>query len=281
MASPVSMNVGGMGTGAGYGSGAGMGGAPGTGVAGMASPASMNLGGMGTASGSAVAAGTPGSLATSSGGAGNNATPSGNAAAMQANGQQAGGSVSAAGVARPDGYINGRPNDGNPPPAQPAASNSLAMVPAAPLLPGEYRPSEDPPKRDRDEIEKEEKEKKKHPYDKVKNDHNQEDWALRNSTRHAAAISRPVHVDCYPDRFVLVPDAGGEPRVILCENGGRRDADKFVAAVWEIMDTWGMAGREMYWRPILNFYVVPGAEPRMLDLTRSLEGSGLVIERKQ
>ena len=42
-----------------------------------------------------------------------------------------------------------------------------------------------------------------------------------------------------------------------------------------------MAGREMYWRPVLNFYVVPGAEPRMLDLTRSLEGSGLVIERKQ
>ena len=42
-----------------------------------------------------------------------------------------------------------------------------------------------------------------------------------------------------------------------------------------------MAGREMYWRPVLNFYVAPGAEPRMLDLTRSLEGSGLVIERKQ
>ncbi len=42
-----------------------------------------------------------------------------------------------------------------------------------------------------------------------------------------------------------------------------------------------MAGREMYWRPVLNFYVVPGGEPRMFDLTRSLEGSGLVIERKQ
>ena len=47
------------------------------------------------------------------------------------------------------------------------------------------------------------------------------------------------------------------------------------------MDTWGIAGREMYWRPILNFYVAPGGEPRLLDLTRSLEGSGLVIERKQ
>ena len=158
------------------------------------------------------------------------------------------------------------------------------MVPAMPLRPGEWRPSEetDPPKRDRDAEEKEKQEKKKHPYDKVRLDHNQDDWALRNATRHAAAISRPIHVDCYPDRIVLVPDANsGEPRLVLCESGGQRDADKLVAAVWEIMDAWGMAGREMYWRPILNFYVVPGAEPRMLDLTRSLEGSGLVIERKQ
>jgi hypothetical protein len=158
------------------------------------------------------------------------------------------------------------------------------MAPAVPLRPGEWRPSEEtsPSKRDRDAEEKEKQEKKKHPYDKVKLDHSQDDWALRNATRHAAAISRPIHVDCYPDRVVLVPEAGsGEPHVVFCENGGQRDADKLIAAVWEVMDTWGMAGREMYWRPILNFYVAPGAEPRMLDLTRSLEGSGVVIERKQ
>ena len=187
------------------------------------------------------------------------------------------------GVAHFDGYISGRPNDGNPVPApvRPDPSSSPAMARAAPLLPGEYRPSEEtnPPKRDRDA---EEKEKKKHPYDKVKLDHDQNDWALRNATRHAAAISRPIRVDCLPDRIVLMPEAnGGEPRVIICDNGGRRDADKLVAAVWEIMDTWGLAGRETYWRPVLNFYVAAGAEPRMLDLTRSLEGSGLVIERKQ
>jgi hypothetical protein len=156
------------------------------------------------------------------------------------------------------------------------------MAPVMPLRPGEWRPNADPPKPDPEAEEKEKKEKKKHPYDKVKMDHDQDGWALRDATRHAAAISRPIHVDCYLDRVVLVPEGGiGEPHVIFCDNNGRRDADKLVAAVWEIMDGWGMAGREMYWRPILNFYVVPGAEPRMLDLTRSLEGSGLVIERKQ
>jgi len=155
------------------------------------------------------------------------------------------------------------------------------MAPATPLRPGEWRPSEetDPPKPDPKEAEKE---KKKHPYDKVKLDHDQDDWGLRNASRHAAAISRPIHVDCYPDRIVLAPDAsGGEAHVIYFTSGGRHDADKLVVAVWEIMDAWGMAGREMYWRPILTFYVAPGGEPRLNDLARSLDGSGLVIERKQ
>ena len=210
--------------------------------------------------------------------------PAPNAPPPASGGQPAGGSPAVAGVVRPEGYINGRPNDGNPPPApvRPDPSSSLAMAPVTPLRPGEWRPSEEttPPKRDPEQEAKEKAEKKKHPYDKVKMDHDQNDWALRNATRHAAAISRPIHVECFPDRIVLVPE-GDEPRVVFCNYGGPRDADKIVAAVWEIIDTWGMAGREMYWRPVLNFYVAPGAEGRMFDITRSLEGSGLVIERKQ
>jgi hypothetical protein len=250
----------------------------------------MGPGGNGSAPGNAVG-GPAGPSNTNPGGAANNYASAGNQFAMQSNGQP-GGPSGTPGVARPDGYIGGRPSDGNPLPApvRPDPSSAAPMVSAPPLLPGEWRPSEEtnPPKRDPAQEEKEKQEKKKHPYDKVKLDHDQDAWALRNASRHAAAVSRPIRVDCYPDRVVLVPEAnGGEPRVILCDGApgtaghDRRDADKLVVAVWEIMDAWGMAGREMYWRPILNFYVAPGAEPRMLDLTRSLEGSGLVIERKQ
>jgi hypothetical protein len=282
MVGPPSIGPGGMG--AGTGAANGMGGAAGSGVGlGMLGPPSIGPGGM--------VAGTNGTVAVpfvagTGTGNGMGGVPPGNPTAYQSNGQSAGSPPGAPGVVRPDGYINGRPNDGDPAPgpARPNPPSAVAMVPAMPLRPGEWRPSEetDPPKRDRDAEEKEKQEKKKHPYDKVRLDHNQDDWALRNATRHAAAISRPIHVDCYPDRIVLVPDANsGEPRLVLCESGGQRDADKLVAAVWEIMDAWGMAGREMYWRPILNFYVVPGAETRMSDLARSLEGSGLVIERKQ
>jgi hypothetical protein len=280
-AGPPTMLPGGMGNGSGYGPGNSVGGAPGSGVAGgTAGSPGMNPRGNGMSN--AAVGGPAGTPNASSNGAANNYPASGSQYAVQPNGQPAPGSPAAAGVVRPDGYINGQPNDGNPPPVRPNPPSSVAMVPDTPLRPGEWRPSQDPPKPDRDAEEKEKEEKKKHPYDKVRMDHDQDDWALRNVTRHAAAISRPIHVDCYPDRIVLVPEASsGEPRVVLCENGGRRDADMLVAAIWEIMDTWGMAGREMYWRPVLNFYVVPGAETRMMILARSLEGSGLMIERKQ
>jgi hypothetical protein len=251
----------GPGAGSGYGPGVGMGNAPGSAVVG-------NLAGAQNASAQ--------SFLNSGGGGPNNYGPSGNQGVIQPGGQISGGSLAVPGVTRPDGYITGRPNDGNPLPQPPPTSNT-GLAPAAPLRPGEWRDPTVPPKPD---PEAEAKEKKKHPYDKVKIDHDQNDWALRNSTRHAAAISRSIQVDCYPDRIVLKSEADGEPRVVFCDSG-RGDADKLVAAVWEIMDTWGMAGREMYWRPVLNFYVVPGAEARLSALSRSLEGSGLVIERKQ
>jgi hypothetical protein len=198
----------------------------------------------------------------------------------QANGQS-GGTMAAAAVPRPDGYITGQPTDANPnpPPQRPNPSSNVAMVPDTPLRPGEWRPTNDPPKPDPEE---EKKKKKKHPYDNIEPDHNQADWALRDARRHAAAISRPLHVDCYSDRVVIAPDQpGGEPHVVVFGSDNQRNADKLVAAIWELMDSWGMAGKEMYWRPVLNFYVTPGSEPQMFELTRALDGSGLVIERKQ
>ena len=41
-----------------------------------------------------------------------------------------------------------------------------------------------------------------------------------------------------------------------------------------------MAGRGMYWRPVLQVYVAPDAERRFADLATLLAGSGLTIERK-
>ena len=56
--------------------------------------------------------------------------------------------------------------------------------------------------------------------------------------------------------------------------------DPFISAVWEHMEAWGMAGRGMYWRPVLQVSVAPDAEQRFAELAALLEGSGLTVERK-
>ena len=299
---------GGGGIGGGVAGGGGIGGSGGSGGAGMGSdpgPASGSPAASSGPNGSSIGAGgTPGGTpgANSSGvpsiytpmfdqpgaqGSAQPGTPTSSQTAIQPNAPSANGATTAGGAVRPDGYIAGDPHAGTPtdgtsaaqPSQRPNPPSGVAMVPSEPLRPGEWRPIEEtqPPKPDPDDAKK----KKKHPYDDVKPDHSQEDWALRHAGRHAAAISRPIHIDCYPDRLVIAPERpGDEPRVILFENDGRRNADRLVAAVWEVMDSWGLAGREMYWRPVLNFSVSRAAEPQMFNLTRSLEGSGLVIQRK-
>jgi len=108
------------------------------------------------------------------------------------------------------------------------------------------------------------------------------DWGLRDANHKSTPISRPIRVECYADRLVLVPDTGwsGRKEIPL---GPRTEGsiDKFIAAVWDDMDSWGMAGNSMYWHPVLNCYVAPGGQQRFNDLHILLEGSGLPVERKQ
>lgn len=80
---------------------------------------------------------------------------------------------------------------------------------------------------------------------------------------------------------MLVPEPGyGSPKTIPLPGSTAQAIDKLVAAVWEHMDTWGIAGKNMYWHPILNVYAAPGGQRRLEDLDRLLRGSGLTIERK-
>ncbi|NUQ65935.1 MAG: hypothetical protein HUU20_26035 [Pirellulales bacterium] len=108
------------------------------------------------------------------------------------------------------------------------------------------------------------------------------DWALPDAAQGSVPITRPIRVDLHPDRLMLVPERGlrGEKQV---EFGGDTTAavDEFVSAVWGHMETWGIAGRGMYWRPILKIHVAPGAEQRYEDLKILMEGSGIEVSRSE
>ena len=109
-----------------------------------------------------------------------------------------------------------------------------------------------------------------------------ENWGLPDATRGSVPITRPIRVDCHADRLIVVPEQGltGGKTIMF---SGRTEAsiDEFVSAVWQYMETWGIAGNGMYWRPVLNVRIGSGAERRFEELRTLLEYSGLNVQRKQ
>jgi hypothetical protein len=60
----------------------------------------------------------------------------------------------------------------------------------------------------------------------------------------------------------------------------RDEVDALVSKIWKRMETWGMAGSRMYWKPVLQVQVGAGAEARYAELVELLDDSGIVVERK-
>lgn len=108
------------------------------------------------------------------------------------------------------------------------------------------------------------------------------DWGLPGVADGSVPITRPIRVDCFKDRLVLVPERGDRGRrEIALESSTRTAIDELVSAVWDYMDTWGIAGRGMYWKPILSVRVAPDARARFEDLQTLLEGSGLAVREAE
>lgn len=108
------------------------------------------------------------------------------------------------------------------------------------------------------------------------------DWSLPEEARHAVPISRPVRVECRADRLVLRGDQVPTQTQEIPLNQLTEDSvEDLVSAVWQRVDTWGTAGRGMYWRPQLAVEVAPGAEGRYADLQTLLADSGLEVKRAE
>jgi hypothetical protein len=139
------------------------------------------------------------------------------------------------------------------------------------LRPGEWYPSPDQPDpKDKAEAPKKASLAKKRGRD----------WGLRDASEAAVPVTRPIRIDCYADRLVLVPGEGNHSRTIPLDGPAEASIDKFISAVWEHMDSWGIAGKGMYWRPVLTVRVAPGGQQRFAEISSLLEDSGLAVERK-
>ena len=102
-----------------------------------------------------------------------------------------------------------------------------------------------------------------------------------DSARGGIGLTRPIRVECYADHLTVISERGpANNRVVPLGSHTRTSIDAFVSALWEQIEAWGMAGRGMYWRPVLQVSVAPGGDRRFSDLEALLDGSGFTVKRK-
>lgn len=79
--------------------------------------------------------------------------------------------------------------------------------------------------------------------------------------------------------MIMSDDRKQTPRQIVLAPSTRKSVDPLVTAVWDEIKGWGIAGKGMYWKPILTFDVRPDGEARYKDFEQLLSGSGLEVRR--
>jgi hypothetical protein len=79
----------------------------------------------------------------------------------------------------------------------------------------------------------------------------------------------------------VLPEGTGPSKAVVLGQRTEDSVDSLVSAVWEQIKAWGIAGRGMYWQPVLRVRVAPGAESRYLELKALLNESGLELERAE
>lgn len=106
------------------------------------------------------------------------------------------------------------------------------------------------------------------------------DWSLPDAARKKTPVARPVQIYCSGDRLTVMSERNIPDKQI---NFGYRTADsvdQLVKTVWDQVETWGIAGRNMYWRPTISIHYAPDGAVRFNELRTLLLGSGLEVVGK-
>jgi hypothetical protein len=108
-------------------------------------------------------------------------------------------------------------------------------------------------------------------------------WALIDANAQATPIRRTIQAVVRGDRVAVLPEgtsaaagAAGGREIPL--TGNSRDAyEPFMMALESQIKDWGMAGRGLYWRPVLEVNVGPDGQQRAADIARLLKNSGIEL----
>lgn len=65
----------------------------------------------------------------------------------------------------------------------------------------------------------------------------------------------------------------------LSQQSTQKAAEQLVKNIWDVIDSWGYAGADSYWKPELRVTVSDNGESHFLALQQLLDRSGLDIKR--
>ena len=83
-------------------------------------------------------------------------------------------------------------------------------------------------------------------------------------------------------RLILVPEKGTRQELQIFRHDGSIPAviDPFVDAVQARLQSWGIAGQGIYWRPVLQIRVHDDASENYQQLLQLLDNSGIEVIRE-
>jgi hypothetical protein len=109
------------------------------------------------------------------------------------------------------------------------------------------------------------------------------DWAFRQKNPRDVPVRRSIALVVRKDQIAVLSDEA-RPRsrqlagkTIRLDGETVESIDNLVQIVHEQVDSWGIAGEGLYWRPVLTLYVGPDGRQRADDLARLLDDSGLEV----
>jgi len=107
-------------------------------------------------------------------------------------------------------------------------------------------------------------------------------WALPDADTRSSGITRPLRLSCSQSQITLYPEVGvpGSAETLLFDGDPEQATDKLAKLVQKRIKSWGLAGRDFYWRPVLLVTVEPGSETTYARLETLLYGSGIEVKRK-
>jgi hypothetical protein len=109
------------------------------------------------------------------------------------------------------------------------------------------------------------------------------DWALRRKGARAVPVRRSIQIYVGKDHLSIASDewqrhGRSAGKTISLKRDTVASIDELVDAVHDQIESWGMAGDGLYWRPVLSLHVSPDGSRRADDLRRLLKNSGLELQ---